>query len=550
MKKDKTTTRQKMVMLLLAFSIITFYNLEAQVRWHANPDLSTKADDFFRRLDVDASSTEGLCNPSTTKPTVTVVTEGNYGKVWKITKPKGRQRAELSRTEGDRFTLGNFNHRAGSGYYYAWRWKIDVEGSLTDDDNITVWQWKTAGEGGSQNYPLNMEYTKGGKLKLEAWGPCLQSNGSISSKWDDCDGTITRRRTTLATVSVPENTWVDLVVRIVKDDDPNKGSVEFWVNGIKQTLGNTDAREYRVKLDRTLKKAYHRTNDGSLNSAHSVYPKWGSYNSDACKFKTTTYYDEMRVTSTLSDALPQTHNPITTTNNSSTSNITGTWYKLKNVQTGRYMDTNGENLATSSGSFGNDKQFRFIKQGNYYNIDVRKSSGTGTGIFRTVASQNRIKITNLSPRNNSDKLYQIKKLSDGSYYIMSTNTKKYMQNNTANTVTLTVKSPSRNNRAKWRLVRVGATGKVISDSKELSSNEKKSISIYPNPVKNNFTVALNGINNAHITISSMLGKVVFTQSTTNNKLELSKSNKFSSGLYILRAIDEQGKTYIKKFIIE
>lgn len=552
MKKNNITTRQKKTMLLLAFSVLTFCNLEAQVRWYANPDVSTNVNDFFRRFDPDASLRNADCNPSTTNPTVNTVTEGNYGRVWRVTKPKGRQRAELARTEGDRSTLGNFNHTAGSGYYYGWRWKINVDGTISSSDKITVWQWKTAGSGGSQNYPLNMEYTNG-KLLLEAWGPCLNSNGSVSSSWSNCSGSITKRRTTLASVNVPENTWVDLVVRIVKDDDPDKGSVEFWVNGVKQTLGNADADEYEVKLDRTSKKAFHRTNDGSLNSAHSVYPKWGSYNRKACKYKITTFYDEMRVASSLADASPETHNPINTSsnsNNTTTSNITGSWYKLKNVQTGRYMDSNGEDIATSTSSSGHDKQFRFVKQGNYYNIDVRKSSGKGTGIFRTISSSNKVKITNFTPRNDGDKRYDIKKLSDGTYSIKSTNTNKYLQNNTSNTVTITVKSPSNNKRAKWKLERVGPTGKVIENSKELLKNEKKSISIYPNPVKSNFTVSLEGIDSAHVTISNMLGKVVFRQNITNNQLEFSKSNGFNSGLYILRAVDNQGDVYIKKFIVQ
>jgi len=553
MKKDSTTTRQKMIMLLLAFSILTVYSLQAQVRWYANPDASTKVNDFFRRFDPDASLRNADCNPSATNPTVSTVIDGDYGRVWRVTKPKGRQRAELARTEGDRSTLGNFNHRVGSGYYYGWRWKINVDGTIASSDKITVWQWKTAGSGGSQNYPLNMEYSNG-RLYLEAWGPCLNSNGSVSSSWSNCSGSITSRRTTLASVRVPENTWVDLVVRIVKDDDPSKGSVEFWFNGVKQTLGNIDADEYRVKLDRTSKKAYHRTNDGSLNSAHSVYPKWGSYNRKACKYKITTFYDEMRVASSLADASPETHNPINTSSNNNntttTSNITGSWYRLKNVQTGRYMDSNGEDLVTSTGSTGYDKQFRFVEQGSYYNIDVRKSSGTGTGIFRTIASDNRVKITNLSPRNDGDKRYDIRRLSDGTYSIKSTNTDKYLQNNTSNTITITVKSPSSNNRAKWRLERVGSAGKVIAHSKELVKSEEKSISIYPNPVKSNFTVALQGMDGAHVTISSMLGKVVFTQNMTNNQLELSKSNGFNSGLYILRAVDNQGNVYIKKFIVQ
>ena len=550
MKKKDTQRKSNGIKLLLVAILLSSYGLQAQVRWYADPDRSTNVNNFFRRFDPDASLQNQDCDPSTTNPTVNTTTDGAYGKVWRITKPKGRQRAELARTEGDLSTLGNFNHSAGRGYYYGWRWKINVDGTIASSDKVTVWQWKTAGSGGAQNYPLNMEYSNG-TLLLEAWGPCLNSNGSVSNNWSNCSGSISKRRTTLASVNVPENTWVDLVVRIVKDDDPDKGSVEFWVNGQKQTLGNSGADEYRVKLDASSKKAYHRTNDGSLNSAHSVYPKWGSYNRKACKYKITTFYDEMRVASSLTDASPATHNPINTTSNSSSNNnITGSWYRIKNAETGRYIDSNGENLVTGTSTSGHDKQFQFIKQGDFYNIDIRKNSGTGTGIFRTISSQNRLKITNLSPRNDADKRYEINRLSDGKYSIKATNADKYLQNNTSNTVTLTVRAPAGNNRAKWELIRVGAASKTIGNIKEVI-NTKKSITIFPNPVKNKFSINLENIEAANIAVFNMLGKTVFSSTIKgNNPLELSKSNGFKSGIYLLKAIDNTGKTYAKKFIVK
>ena len=49
----------------------------------------------------------------------------------------------------------------------------------------------------------------------------------------------------------------------------------------------------------------------------------------------------------------------------------------------------------------------------------------------------------------------------------------------------------------------------------------------------------------------MLGKTVFSSTIKgNNPLELSKSNGFKSGIYLLKAIDNTGKTYAKKFIVK
>lgn len=549
--KKKNTTR-----FFICILILTAYNTYSQVVWHADPDSSTNVNRFFQRFDTAQSKTTGDCNPNGTSPaSVSTTTDGEYGKVWKITKPKGRQRAELARTNG---TSESFNHPNGSTYYYGWRYKVNIAGgNVAATDKVTIWQWKTESPGGQQNYPLNMEYSNG-KLSLEAWGPCVDANGKLRASWSDCSGSIAQRRTILKTVSVPENKWVDIVLKIKKGASgesrgqsagANGGSVEFWFNGVKQTLGNSGANQYRVSLSSDKKKATHRTNDGPFNQAHNVYPKWGAYNGKACKYSITSYFDEMRVARTLKDASPATHNPIGSTssgNTGSSVDVSGSWYRLRNVATNRYMDGQGEDVKTTTSSSGNDKQFRFVKQGSFYNIDIRKSSGTGRGIMRTVASNNRLKLTNLTPRNDGDKRYDIRRLSDGTYSIKSTNTDKYLQNNTSNSVTLTVKKPSSNNRAKWRFIRVGSA-KSFQQNKSVL---EEGISIYPNPVSSDFNISLNGIDSANIIITNVLGKVVYDNTVNTKNIKLSKSNGFVSGIYILRAVDNKGNTHTQKFIVK
>lgn len=544
--------------------LLTSYVGIAQVRWYANPDASTNVTSFFNRFDTAQSRTTGDCNPAGTSPaSVTTVVDGEYGRVWRITKPKGRQRAELARTNGSAST-GNFNHGRGEAFYYGWRWKISVDGTIAASDKVTVWQWKTDVPGGHQNYPLNMEYANG-RLFLEAFGPCVNNNGNLRNIWSDCSGSISLRRTTLASVSVPENRWVDIVLRIRKgaagensgnSGGSGNGSVEFWFNGVKQRLGNTDSQQYEASIATSGTKANHRTNDGDFSVAQNVYPKWGSYNGKACKYSITTFYDEMRIATTLSAASPATHNPIGSSGGNNT-NITGSWYRLKNVATNRFMRGDGENVKTASSSSGNDKQFRFIRQGNYYNIDIRKTGGTGTGIMRTVASQNRLKLTNLSPRNNPDKLYDVMRLSDGNYSIKATNADKFLQNNTSNTVTLTVRGPGGNNRAKWEFVRVGAaknSNNQKEDANALNTNEDiaslKTVLISNNPIDDTFNITLKGIDTAQVTISSILGQVVFSTQTRDKNITLSKSNGFTSGIYIVKVKDDKGDILIKKFVVQ
>lgn len=552
MIKNYLTNKQKLFRFFCSCILFTSYVSMAQVRWHANPDSSTNVNTFFNRFDTAQSKTDGDCNPAgTAAASVGTVVDGDYGRVWRVRKPRGRQRAELARTNG---TSSTFAHGSGEAFYYGWRFKISSDRNIASTDKVTVWQWKTEAPGGKQNYPLNFEYANG-RLFLEAFGPCLNSSNRLNSAWNSCSGSISKRRTTLASVPVPEDTWVDIVLRIRKgaasgatggDPGTGNGSVEFWFNGAKQTLSNSGADEYRATIING-KKANHRTNDGPFSQADNVYPKWGAYNGKACKYDITAYFDEMRVATTLEAASPATHNPVGSSSGGSATGITGSWYQLRNVATNRYMDGNGEDVATNSSGSGNDKQFRFIQQGSSYNIDIRKTSGTGTGIMRTVASQNRLKLTNLSPRNDGDKKYDVRRLSDGSYSIKSTNTDKFLQNNTSNTVTLTVRGPSGNNRAKWRLIRVGAAKSTVNQKTPLES--ESDILIYPNPVSDNFNIDLNNIESANITISSVLGKTVYSSKVTKS-IVLSKSNGFASGIYVLRAVDNNGNTHIKKFIVK
>jgi hypothetical protein len=130
------------------------------------------------------------------------------------------------------------------------------------------------------------------------------------------------------------------------------------------------------------------------------------------------------------------------------------WYKILNVETGRFLDGNNADLVTSASQTGFDKQWKFVPQGDLYNIDIRKNSGTGTGILRTVGSDSSIIVTNRTPRNDGDKKFDIVEISDGVFTIRSTNTDKFLQNSTDDTVDGTSNRPGMNRRARWRLIRV------------------------------------------------------------------------------------------------
>ncbi|GAA4115015.1 hypothetical protein GCM10022393_14930 [Aquimarina addita] len=274
----------KKIAFLITFLLVGMYT-HSQVLWYGDPDNNVTSS--FRRFD-SGNAGDDCSNQSNNSSTATTTFDSEYGKVWEVRKPKGQKRGEFARTTG---TINNYVPKDGDVLYYGWRWKINSTPNITS--GIAVWQWKTdaGNQNNTQNYPLNMGY-ENGNISLNAWGPCYPS-------WNSCSGSISKRKTTLWNQSIPENTWVSFVIKIKLSRNEDVGYIEFWYNGEKQTLINSEFQEYKVTLSSDGKRAYHKTFDGTV-----VYPKWGSYNANACNFDVSTYYDEMRIATTLAAATP------------------------------------------------------------------------------------------------------------------------------------------------------------------------------------------------------------------------------------------------------
>lgn len=254
--------------------------VSAEVLWHADPEKSTQVKTYFKRLD-SGNYPQDYCKGkhSEQTPTVDVVDDKQFGKVWRVTKPVDRKRAEFARTTG-------YIPKEGDDVYIGYRWKISAKPSINDE--VTVWQWKSSGEH-NQNYPVVLEYD--GHLSLNAFG-----QDSYGGKWPST------RRVVLWKQVVPQDTWVDIVIRIKHskaDKSQKQGFVEFWFNGEKQELSQGDGKRYTVDLSEDKMRAYHRTGDGDQN-----YNKWGSYNLKSCKYDIQTYYGDMKIATSYADAQP------------------------------------------------------------------------------------------------------------------------------------------------------------------------------------------------------------------------------------------------------
>lgn len=295
-------TQSLKLLILLVLVLGTYLHTNAQ-EWYADPNISGSSTVNKARKSVRLFQNES-CENQTQKGSLQISTNtgGITGKSWKIVSPKNVLRTEFSRTTG---TVNNFVHKKNKNYYYSWRWRVNVSESSFDNSNdeVTVFQWKTEGSsGGSQNYPINMEYKKN-TLTLNYFGPC-KVNGQFKN-WLTCkkpngnQAFPSDRRKILKSITVGENQWVDIVLRIQRganESGSGSGKVQLWINGTLQTLDgpNGTGKSITLKTDDA---------DNQNITDSSVYPKWGIYNKKACKYNITTWTNELKIYDNWQDAV-------------------------------------------------------------------------------------------------------------------------------------------------------------------------------------------------------------------------------------------------------
>lgn len=273
------TFRKLMSGFVVAATLIGAHSAMGSADWYANPDATNaKWQDYFKNF-----NTEDYNN---TKPTVKIVNDSRYGKVWRISKNSGAKRAEFSRPE---VNGSDFNFQDGSTYYIGFRTRFDIRNNITpQDEDVTVFQWKTEGNG-DQNYPFNLEWNPGTeKLSLNLFGPGSQYSQSS-------------RRVKAWEATVRENAWVTIVIGFKFSSNANNGWVSIWKNGSKQVLGNleTGTRYSISKFSSNSKAAYHITKDTGYN-----YAKFGIYNEASRKYHINNYLSDIQIDTSYSEARP------------------------------------------------------------------------------------------------------------------------------------------------------------------------------------------------------------------------------------------------------
>ena len=217
--------------------------------------------------------------------------------------------------------------------------------------------------------------------------------------------------------------------------------------------------------------------------------------------------------------------------------LTGSTYRLKNLETGRYLDSEGASVITSISEVGKDKEWEFIKAGEYYNIDSKSDKGILRAAGNPVGAVINTNFT--APRADSDKQWTVIYESDGTYRFKTRNAERYLYNAPNNTV---IHSENTDNGSKWQI-------ESATLSLETDKTVRMAVKIYPNPTDNNFTIKLNGLNSATLVISDVLGKVMYKRLISKHLNRIDNDGRFKTGIYFISVTGEDNKRYNSKLII-
>lgn len=82
-----------------------------------------------------------------------------------------------------------------------------------------------------------------------------------------------------------------------------------------------------------------------------------------------------------------------------------------------------------------------------------------------------------------------------------------------------------------------------------SPQERGVLAMWPNPANTQLTIAANGLGNATVTISNLLGKVIYTSTLSKNAQATFNVSKLTAGMYVV-SVNDGATTVVKKFVRE
>ncbi len=236
----KDMQEKKMDTAVATGNTATVTMLASNVLWDGDANLGTGV---FKILNLEDGAVLDAVNNTT------------YGKIWRFYKPVGSNRSEVHAAQG-------FQAAEGDDIYLGWRSQLSMPSTVTTN---AFFQWKAYGSNMTQNFPIVIKAVSG-NLKLFHFAP-----GQIGTE--------------LWSTPLSVNSWNRFVVRIKVSRTASVGFIEFWYNGVQQTLTGGSQRYYGRTLD-----------------ADYCDPKWGVYGAS-----TTEIYNRihaLKIATTYADAAP------------------------------------------------------------------------------------------------------------------------------------------------------------------------------------------------------------------------------------------------------
>ncbi|WP_448698065.1 heparin lyase I family protein [Mucilaginibacter sp. AW1-3] len=188
---------------------------------------------------------------------ISVVTDPEEGKVWKLYKPIKNHRTEVHAAR-------DFTAVEGDDIYIGWRSKLDIPENAP---TFAIFQWKAYGNDMYQNFPVVLKTLATGEIQLQYATPQKVHIGIWATP-------------------LKRNVWNNYVLHLKISRKAAIGFIEFWYNGVQQQLAGNSFRYYGCTLD-----------------ADRCDPKWGVYGGDA--YTITNYVTKLKIGSTYADVAPQ-----------------------------------------------------------------------------------------------------------------------------------------------------------------------------------------------------------------------------------------------------
>ena len=213
-----------------------------------------------------------------------------------------------------------------------------------------------------------------------------------------------------------------------------------------------------------------------------------------------------------------------------TNDITGSWFRLKNRFTNRYLDAgSGFSLGTEASTSGFDKQFRFVRTGNFYNIDIRRASGN-SGILRALNDNDRnVIVTNNTSSFNNDMQWTIEVNSNGIATFRNRARNAYLRDTSGRA---THDATNDTNHTRWTLERVtSVSSKDLRDLGKIDDEASLQIFVSPNPSESG---VFNLSQPESWSVSNLNGQIVL-----NGRGTIINLSSKQRGLYILRTSSNQ-----------